>query len=791
MTDTMDTKNSPSSSTTSPSLLSIPSSQIVTLIQNHLLESGLTKTSKALLEETKIGACGLLKHQHVNLMKSAKKGEWGVVLEILSTLSLEEHDKDDNDDNDDDDEDNDTHENVNNEDGDEDRDVHNSKMSQKMLLKQVLVQIHEMSILELGDIGEMDLAFATLRISRDMMDLYQEQHQHYQLTRNRSNRNKNKDHIHDASKLTRDLESKLHAISAMRSLQHSNTTTGVTTATMTTTMTTASTLPPDYYGNNGITKEKKRQDIAKRLEKVIPIIPSSRFISLVQQAIKWQVHSGEMPLVKEVWMDDDDDVEDTNDNDGDDNDEEDDNDDEAKKHKKRKKSNNDMKKNKKKKKFDLVFGQVDIATTNSSSAISTSTSKHKNAIKLSHERIPLDPYSTIKFSKKTVVTSAMFYNDVNTQKTPLITGSSDGFIEIWDEDSKYKQLRLDLEYQKKDELMCHYGDEDDDDDDDHGKSGKEKNSLVPSILTLKINLDGTMLASGDSQGSIHIWNIQTGKCLRTFDKVFGGAVTCLDFSRDGEESSRILSAGQDGSCREFGLRTRRMLKEFQGHTSFVNSCHYVMTEKDKNGGTLGASIQHIPLLVVTSSADGTVRVWNGRSAEVIHVLNPTLASTTLNISLSSGGSASGGDLVSKNIHTILPLHTPANTMIVIPRGPKAYLVTYEGVLLRTFDNDIVSTKSNKRNRNDSNEISKDDFVAGVLSPSNAWLYTVTSGGTCICFDVSSGKIEKKILDFGIESTGSEKTSIEISGINHHCHKGILGAYSSSSSLKRGLFTLWK
>mmetsp|Transcript_18920 Transcript_18920/g.23252 ORF Transcript_18920/g.23252 Transcript_18920/m.23252 type:complete len:292 (-) Transcript_18920:698-1573(-) len=291
MTDTMDTKNSPSSSSTSPSsLLSIPSSQIVTLIQNHLLESGLTKTSKALLEETKIGACGLLKHQHVNLMKSAKKGEWGVVLEILSTLSLEEHDKDDNDDNDDDDEDNDTHENVNNEDGDEDRDVHNSKMSQKMLLKQVLVQIHEMSILELGDIGEMDLAFATLRISRDMMDLYQEQHQHYQLTRNRthtrSNRNKNKDHIHDASKLTRDLESKLHAISAMRSLQHSNTTTGVTTATMTTTMTTASTLPPDYYGNNGITKEKKRQDIAKRLEKVIPIIPSSRFISLVQQAIK-------------------------------------------------------------------------------------------------------------------------------------------------------------------------------------------------------------------------------------------------------------------------------------------------------------------------------------------------------------------------------------------------------------------------------------------------------------------------------------------------------------------------
>ena len=138
-----------------------------------------------------------------------------------------------------------------------------------------------------------------------------------------------------------------------------------------------------------------------------------------------------------------------------------------------------------------------------------------------------------------------------------------------------------------------------------------------------------------------------------------------------------------------------------------------------------------------------------------------------------------------NVHTVIHLHTPANSMVVIPRGPKAYIITYSGVILKTFCNDISLTKDEK---NDSTI--HDDFVAGVVSPSNKWLYAVTSGGVSICFDMQSAKVEKIIRDFAIESTGG-KGNYEIAGIVHHPHKGILGAYSTSSIQKRGLLTIWK
>jgi WD40 repeat-containing protein SMU1 len=746
------------------STIAIPSAQIINLIQHHLIESGLTESSQALQVETQIGSSGLLKHAHTLLIKNVKRGEWGAVLQTFSNLTIKDGDGD----------------NEGNGNGDNDGDSgnggntssrrmgHSTSNSNSKIRREAIARAHEMAILELGDAGEMDLAFATLKICRNILDEFRFDDGGAQST----------------SSLGQIVERRLHAINALRSSvhnsqsqnqSHGNATTAASNITNDNGNATngnadnEALLPSDYYGPNGITKEKRRQELAKRLGEVIPIIPQSRLVSLLQQSIKWQVHTGEMPMIKEKWIQDD-----NNDN----NDDDDDGDDEKEK-KRKKKSKKDR--SRKKKRFDLVLGQVDVQDEkhdghgNSKSSSSNATQK----IKSSYEKIPLDPYSIIKFSKKTVVTSSTFYIDVttnaassasgadsssaNSKQVSLITGSSDGFIEIWDESSKYTELRLDLDYQKKDELMCHYGDEDENDK----STSSSAAASPPSILAMTVNIDGTMLASGDSNGSINIWNLKTGTCLRTFDKVHNGAITCLDFSRDGEESSKILSSSQDGNCREFGLRTCRMLKEFSGHNSFVNCCNYVLSDK---------------LLVVTASADGTVRVWDGRSAETLHILNPVSATgPSAVVSLSQENAVMSG----KNIHTVLHLHTPANSMVVIPRGPKAFLITCNGAILRTFTNDLSLTKGDKNASN-----SREDFIAGVVSPTNKWLYLVTDGGLCICFDLVTGKVETIIRDFGIESTGG-KTNIEVTGLTHHPHKGILGAYSSSPALKRGLLTIWK
>jgi WD40 repeat-containing protein SMU1 len=686
--------------------LSVPASEVVTLIQHYLTENGLTSSSAALLAETNTGTKGLLQHAHTHLKALISQGDWGSVLEILSGITL---------------------------DGGSSNQGVGAKQHQ---LKKILAQVHEMAILELADAAEMDLAFASLKMCRDLLDKGQEKKGDGEQS---IDSNIGSDGVSSTS-----VERRLHAVNAMRSVRAAAV---ASTTYDNDTDAKEMLVPPDYYGPNNVTKEKRRISIAKSIGDIIPIIPSSRLVSLCQQAIKWQIHTGEMPIVRELCEDGNNEIESEADMNG-------------KDKKKRKKSKQTQRP---RKRFDLVMGEVNVENATRDILKVSSGKRAKSGV--GYERIPLDPYSTLKFGKKTQVTSCIFFTDTNANQTSLITGTSDGFIEIWDAESKYTKLRMDLDYQKNDEIMCHAGDEDDDE------------APLPSILAMAVNADGTMLGSGDSFGSIFVWNIKTGLCLCEFDKVHGGAITCMDFSPDG---SRIISGSQDGTCREFGLRTKRMLKEFRGHKSFVNSCHYVLSLKSLNQ----------ELLVVTASADSTVRVWCGKTAEEKYALNPMTPNGSSAVISSTSTSSSNAEKhadLDRNIHTVIPLHTPANTMILIPRGPKAMLVTVSGLILKTFENESVISTNNDVDSN--TKSGKGDFITGAVSGSNKWLYLVTDGGVCHCFDVESGSVEQTIHDFGTETTG--KPDIEVSELVHHPLKGHLAAFSSSKAQKRGLVTIWK
>ena len=68
-----------------------------------------------------------------------------------------------------------------------------------------------------------------------------------------------------------------------------------------------------------------------------------------------------------------------------------------------------------------------------------------------------------------------------------------------------------------------------------------------------------------------VWKIKSGQCLRKFDSAHAQGVTALAFSRDG---THVLSASYDGLARVHGLKSGKMLKEFRGHTSYVNCALY-------------------------------------------------------------------------------------------------------------------------------------------------------------------------------------------------------------------------
>jgi len=113
--------------------------------------------------------------------------------------------------------------------------------------------------------------------------------------------------------------------------------------------------------------------------------------------------------------------------------------------------------------------------------------------------------------------------------------------------------------------------------------------------------DGQQIMTCSNDGSLGVWNLQTGKRIANW-KDGGGGVKSIALSVDGK---KVVSGSNDGAVRLWNMETGKVLAKWTGHTERVFSVCWNRNDEQ----------------VLSGSTDGTARVWDVETGNTILEIN--------------------------------------------------------------------------------------------------------------------------------------------------------------------------
>ena len=107
---------------------------------------------------------------------------------------------------------------------------------------------------------------------------------------------------------------------------------------------------------------------------------------------------------------------------------------------------------------------------------------------------------------------------------------------------------------------------------------------------MRFHPNSNYIATGSSDNSVRLWDVQSGNTVRVFPG-HTGAVHALAFSPDGRS---LASAGEDGVVMHWDISSGKRIKRLAGHRGCVQS--------------LSFSVDNA--MLASGAMDNTVRLWD-------------------------------------------------------------------------------------------------------------------------------------------------------------------------------------
>jgi WD40 repeat protein len=117
------------------------------------------------------------------------------------------------------------------------------------------------------------------------------------------------------------------------------------------------------------------------------------------------------------------------------------------------------------------------------------------------------------------------------------------------------------------------------------------------ISSVAISRDGKYIVSGSWDNTVRLWDVETGKEIRTFTG-HTGIVYSVALSGDGQT---LASGSYDKSVRLWDVKTGKEIRLFKGHTNWVKS----------------VSLSTASTYLVSGSYDGEIKIWDLQTGSLL------------------------------------------------------------------------------------------------------------------------------------------------------------------------------